>query len=68
MLHGYPGTHRQIMKVFFAIVIAMSVVSCGVVTPKNYPPNKPFVYKTNVNLEGKFKIHFLARTQKPSCI
>jgi len=55
MLHGYPGTHRQIMKVFFAIAIAMSVVSCGVVTPKNYPPNKPFVYKTNVNLEGKFK-------------
>ena len=54
MLHGYPGTHRQLMKVFFAIVIAIFVVSCGV-TPKNYPPNKPFVYKTNVNLEGKFK-------------
>lgn len=29
------------------------VSSCGVV-PKGYPPNKPFVYETNIQLQGDF--------------
>ena len=39
-----------------SIIIANFVLllaSCGVV-PKDYPRDKPFVYKTNINLEGKF--------------
>jgi len=33
--------------------IALLLSSCGVV-PKDYPRDKPFVYKTNINLEGRF--------------
>jgi len=33
--------------------IALFLTSCGVV-PKDYPRDKPFVYKTNINLEGSF--------------
>jgi outer membrane protein assembly factor BamA len=32
---------------------ALLLTSCGVV-PKDYPRDKPFVYKTNINLEGRF--------------
>jgi outer membrane protein insertion porin family len=42
--HFYP-------LIVFAIFI-ISIVSCT--TIKNYPTNKPFVYETNINIEGKF--------------
>ena len=34
-------------------LILLFMTSCSVV-PRNYPANKPFVYKTNINLEGNF--------------
>lgn len=44
----------QTIRSLFAITMAaLLIASCGVV-PKDYPRDKPFVYKTNINLEGKF--------------
>ena len=54
MLHGKPIAYLKSMKAISAISILLFVVSCAVV-PKDYPPNKPFVFKTNINIEGKFK-------------
>ena len=36
-----------------AFIFLMLLASCGVI-PKDYPVDKPFVYKTNINLEGNF--------------
>jgi len=36
-----------------ACILLLFVTSCTVI-PKDYPINKPFVYKTNINLEGNF--------------
>jgi len=46
-----PFLNHIIVIAFGALLIFMS--SCKVI-PKNYPANKPFVYKTNINLEGNF--------------
>ena len=54
MLHGKPVAYLKRMKGIAAICIILLAGSCAVV-PKDYPPNRPFVYKTNINLEGKFK-------------
>ena len=44
------------------------MVSCDVV-PKDYPVDKPFVYETNINLQGSFskeeKDRFDLATEKP---
>lgn len=47
-------------------LLLFSAASCSVV-PKNYPAGKPFVYKTNINLEGNFskeeKINLLSQLE-----
>lgn len=37
----------------FILLLIIFFAGCGVI-PKDYPANKPFVYKTNIKLEGKF--------------
>src|SRR6478609_5174570 len=45
----YSNPSRPLWLVFLACVI---MASC--VVPKKYPVNKPFVYDTKINIEGKF--------------
>ncbi len=40
-------------KLLFTFVISFLFASCSVI-PKNHPTNKPFVYQTNIKLEGDF--------------
>ncbi len=42
-----------ITAVFAAVISLFFITSCAVV-PKNYPASKPFVYQTNINLDGNF--------------
>ncbi len=52
MLSGKPTTHINLVKVILAGCFLAFFASCTVV--KKYQPNKPFVYKTNINLIGNF--------------
>jgi len=52
MLSGKPTTHINLFKVILAGFFLSFVASCTVV--KKYQPNKPFIYKTNINLIGNF--------------
>jgi outer membrane protein assembly factor BamA len=36
-----------------AVIILFFLNACSVI-PRNYPANRPFVYETNINLEGNF--------------
>jgi outer membrane protein insertion porin family len=36
----------------FACIIGIVAVMQGCLTPKKYQPNKPFIYKTNINIQG----------------
>jgi len=51
MIEPRPLNSLTVSIVIFSIVIF--VASCGVV-PRNYPRDKPFVYETNIKLEGNF--------------
>lgn len=51
MLDANPlSSHITLISVACLVVL---LVSCGVV-PKDYPRDKPFVYETNINIEGNF--------------
>src|SRR5215210_3218111 len=39
---------------FFILVAAFLTGFTSCTTIKNYPANKPFVYETNINIEGKY--------------
>ncbi len=52
MLSGKPFLHSLSHKAFFAFSLIVAFASCTIV--KKYQPGKPFVYKTNINLIGKF--------------
>jgi outer membrane protein insertion porin family len=52
MLSGKPFLHSLSYKAFFAFSLIVAFASCTIV--KKYQPGKPFVYKTNINLIGKF--------------
>lgn len=52
MLSGKPTTHINLLKVILAGCFLSFIASCTVV--KKYQPDKPFVYKTNINLIGNF--------------
>jgi outer membrane protein assembly factor BamA len=52
MLSGKPTTHINLVKVILAGCLLAFFASCTVV--KHYPTDKPFVYKTNINLIGSF--------------
>jgi outer membrane protein assembly factor BamA len=52
MSAGKPFFYLYLLKAFFAGWFIVSAVSCTVV--KKYQPDKPFVYKTNINLIGNF--------------
>ncbi|HEV7620459.1 MAG TPA: hypothetical protein VGO09_01930, partial [Flavisolibacter sp.] len=50
----FDSAVSTIRQFFFILCTAISFlfISCG--TVKNYPSNKPFVYQTNININGKF--------------
>ena len=50
MLTGRNSSFSTVRFFFISGVILFLLGSCTVV--KNYPPNKPFVYKTNINITG----------------
>ena len=51
MLEAKPlSSHISLITVASFVLL---LVSCSVV-PKDYPTDKPFVFKTNINLEGNF--------------
>lgn len=52
MLSGHSLTHNNYLKAVVAGLIAVAFVSCTVV--KKYQPDKPYVYRTNINLIGNF--------------
>jgi len=53
MLFTKPQILFTYLKVITAGLSLLFVVSCAVV-PKNYQPNKPFVYEYKINIEGNF--------------
>ncbi|MBD0285742.1 MAG: BamA/TamA family outer membrane protein [Flavisolibacter sp.] len=49
----YPAaTHKRHFISFAFVVLVILFTSCA--TVRHYPPNKPFVFNTNINLEGRF--------------
>ena len=52
MFSGKQLTHSLPCTVISAFLLIVVFTSCTVV--KKYPPGKPFVYKTNINLIGDF--------------
>src|SRR5687768_492215 len=52
MLYGRREAYPTTMK-WFTLVSLLFMLSCSVI-PKNYPANRPFVYDTEINLEGNF--------------
>jgi outer membrane protein insertion porin family len=53
MLSGKPRLDINYLNVFIAGFIVVVFGSCATVV-RGYPPGKPFVYKTNINLIGNF--------------
>ena len=53
MSAGKPFVYKNILLLISAGWLILSTSSCYTVI-KNYPANKPFVYKTNVDLTGNF--------------
>ncbi len=57
MSAGQPLTTKFYPQTIIAIVVAFSLFSCKLpVFVKNYPKGKPFVFETNIQLNGKFSI------------
>lgn len=52
MVTGRPDLYSTTRKLIIVVLLLSATVSCTIV--KNYPSNKPFVYKTNINLTGNF--------------
>jgi hypothetical protein len=52
MLPGKPLTHSYTFKAIIAGFLIVAFGSCTIV--KEYQPNKPYVYQTNINLIGNF--------------
>ena len=46
-------SHSNSTAALVSVILISFISSCGVV-PKNYPYRKPFVFQTNINLEGSF--------------
>ncbi|MBI1342538.1 MAG: BamA/TamA family outer membrane protein [Terrimonas sp.] len=53
ILKGRPTIFFSTPLPFLAGLVILLASSCAVVT-KNYPANKPFVYETNIKIEGNF--------------
>ncbi len=52
MLSGKPLFYKKSLQAIVAVPFIVALASCTIV--KKYQPGKPFVYKTNINLIGKF--------------
>ena len=50
---AYPEA-KQTLYLFSFVIIASIILFSSCATVRNYPSNKPFVYKTNIDLQGKF--------------
>lgn len=53
MLPGKSSLYIITIKAFTAVLLATTLTACFTIV-KKYPVQKPFVYKTNINLIGKF--------------
>jgi outer membrane protein insertion porin family len=53
MLAGKPVVQKNILKIVVAVWLILTITSCTTVV-KHFQSGKPFVYKTNINLEGEF--------------
>ncbi len=52
MFQGTPRSFSLVLRSFLSLYVIVLLASCTIV--KKYQPNKPFVYKTNINLIGNF--------------
>ncbi len=52
MLSGKPLFYKKSLQAIVAVPLIVAFVSCTIV--KKYQADKPFVYKTNINLIGNF--------------
>lgn len=52
MYHSTATLYTRYGNLLFFAVIILFLASCS--TVKNYPVRQPFVYKTNIEIEGKF--------------
>lgn len=49
-------SQRKTFLHFLPILILLSFLGAGCITVKNYPIAKPFIFETNVHVEGKFSV------------
>ncbi|HVZ55194.1 MAG TPA: BamA/TamA family outer membrane protein [Chitinophagaceae bacterium] len=55
MLHGSLRTYLPRLFYFLPVLTGLLVSSCKIATiVKNYPRNKPFVFQTDITVEGKY--------------
>lgn len=52
MLHGTPRTYFTPSFIFLSVLLCCIISSCKVV--KDYPRNRPFVFKTKINVIGNY--------------
>jgi outer membrane protein insertion porin family len=63
MFHPKPRSLSNYWKIIVPAVVLISLSSCIPTFIKKYPKNKPFVYKTNINLSGN-----LSKTEKSNLL
>jgi outer membrane protein insertion porin family len=55
MLHGTPRTYFRHYLTLIIAIVSLLITSCKITTiVKKYPEFKPFVFATNVTVEGKY--------------
>ncbi|HSU27510.1 MAG TPA: BamA/TamA family outer membrane protein [Chitinophagaceae bacterium] len=55
MFSGKPFFSERTTRVLIAGLVSLSIFSCKLpVIVKKYPPNKPFVFQTNISVNGNF--------------
>jgi outer membrane protein assembly factor BamA len=52
MVTGRPDLYSTTRKFIIVVLLLSASISCTII--KNYPSNKPFVYKTNIRVSGNF--------------
>src|SRR5258706_4350775 len=55
MLHGTPRIYLRNSLIIITVILSLLSTSCKITTiVKKYPPHKPFVFETKINVEGKY--------------
>ncbi|MCU7548122.1 BamA/TamA family outer membrane protein [Chitinophagaceae bacterium LB-8] len=52
MFYSWVKSYRQSLLIYVPLMMLIIVSSCTII--KGYPKNKPFIYQTNIHLNGKF--------------